>query len=93
MFFPSTRKEVSALLKYIESNAPAIARRRKGSAYRAAVEIVREQLRASFAERAAGPGPCRWREIGVYSVCGEIAEQFQVPIYDVVGDANPALNK
>ena len=93
MFFPSTRKEVSALLKYIESNAPAIARRRKGSAYRAAVNAVCEKLRASFAVRPATLGPCRWREIGVYSVCGEIAEQFQVPIYDVVGDANPALNK
>lgn len=93
MFYPSTRKEVTALLKYIENNAPAIARRRKGSAYRAAVNSVCEQLRASFAARPATLGACRWREIGVYSVCGEIAEQFQVPLYDVVHDANPLFNK
>jgi len=64
---------------------------RNSSQYVSAVNAVKQVLKASFAERPAGPGPCRWRELSVYSTCIKIAEQFQVPLWDVVADANPAF--
>jgi hypothetical protein len=92
-FSPSTQKQARELLNYIDSHSAAIARRRKNTAYLAAVQAVRDRLIESYASRPAGPGPCRWREIGVYAVCDTIAEQYSVPIYDVVGDAHPDADR
>ena len=91
VFAPETKQDLRNLLNYIDTHASVIAKRRKNSEYLKEVNVVRSKLAASFAERAPGPGACRWQEIGVLSICDKIAEQFQVPIYDVVGDANPYL--
>jgi len=92
-FSPSTQKQVRQLLNYIDSHSAAIARRRRNLAYIAAVRAVRDRLIESYASRPAGPGPCRWQELGVYAVCDAIAEQYSVPIYDVVGDAHPDADR
>ncbi len=94
VFAPHTKLQVKELLQYIEHNRPAI-NKNKTADYKAAVKEVRELMRAYF---AVNPPQrivkiCPWSLTGAKEMCQNIAEAFEVPYWDIVYEANPAVNK
>ncbi len=91
-YAPQNKQQVKDLLQYIDCNKSAIAQR-KSQEYMEAVRIVRESLRAYFAVNPAKLNMKKdpWIVTGARTLCCIIAEQFQVPVWDVYAEANPAV--
>lgn len=94
VFAPQNKLQTKALLQYIEANRPAIDLR-KTADYCAAVKSVREIMRAYFAVNPAQRivKQCPWGITGASAKCAAIAEAFSVPYWDIVYEANPAVNE
>ena len=92
VFAPRTKLQVKTLLQYIEANRPAI-NARKTADYKTAVNNVREIMRAYFAVNPPQlrVKTCPWRQLGTDKMCASIAEQYSVPYWDVIGEANPYM--
>jgi hypothetical protein len=93
VFAPHTKLQVKALLQYIETNRPAI-NKRKTADYLSAVKEVSEKMRAYY---AVNPPQrivkvCPWKLTGASEMCANIAEAFSVPYWDIVYEANPYIN-
>ena len=91
-YAPQNKMEVKALLQYIEANRPAI-NKRKTAEYKQAVNSVREIMRAYF---AVNPPQlkvkvCPWTITGADNMCKAIAEEYSVPYWDIVAEANPYM--
>ena len=94
VFAPQTKLQVKALLQYIENNRPAI-NKRKTADYVAAVKAVREKMRAYY---SVNPPQrivkvCPWTITGANNMCAAIAEEYKVPFWDIVYEANPYINE
>ena len=94
VFAPQTKLQVKALLQYIENNRPAI-NKRKTADYLSAVKAVREKMRAYY---TVNPPQrivkvCPWNITGANNMCAVIAEQFKVPFWDIVYEANPYIDE
>jgi hypothetical protein len=92
VFAPQTKLQVKALLQYIEANRPAI-NKRKTADYRAAVNAVREIMRAYYAVNPPQRivKTCPWNITGANNICANIAEEYKVPYWDVIAEANPYM--
>lgn len=94
VFAPQTKLQVKALLQYIDSNRPAI-NKRKTADYVNAVKAVREKMRAYYninpPQRIVKV--CPWKLTGASNMCAVIAETFSVPYWDIVYEANPYINE
>lgn len=92
-FAPQSQKQVRALLKHLNSASvyAAVATARTSPAYTAAVACVRATMRAHFAVNPPQKRvkECPWQTLGTYAICQQIAQEHNVPAWDVVGDANP----
>ena len=92
VFAPQTKLQVKALLQYIEENKPAIAAR-KNEDYKTAVNKVREIMQQYF--RINPPQRvvklCPWKTLGTDKMCANIAEEYKVPYWDVIAEANPYM--
>jgi hypothetical protein len=92
VFAPQNKLQVKALLQYIEINRPAI-NARKTEDYVASVNNVKEIMRGYF---AVNPPQikvkvCPWDIMGTSKMCRDIAEQFKVPYWDIIAEANPYM--
>lgn len=94
VFAPKNKQQVRALLQYIEGNRSAIDKRKTGE-YKQAVKRVRVLMREYFRIHPAKSfvKECPWTITGATKMCADIAETFKVPYWDIVAEANPALNK
>lgn len=96
-FSPATGREMSALLRHLDSkpNRQAIALRRLDPDYLSEVGQLREFHRNLFANIDAADiispqGRCPWETSGLTAQCQRVAETYQVPIWRVLGSANSA---
>ena len=99
LFVPTSRKETQALMRHLDKNRPAINERKQDPAYKAEIEQLREfhaKLYSSdfghLPRPKAGEERCPWALSGLQAECNRVAERFQVPFFDVVGDANSHCN-
>ena len=92
VFAPQNKLQVKTLLQYIEANRAEI-NKRKTADYRAAVKEVRDLMRAYFKVNPAQNvvRVCPWKLTGASEMCVNIAEAFEVPYWDIVAEANPAM--
>lgn len=89
-FAPNNKQQVRELLRYLDKHSGNVQVQRKDPAYIAAVHIVRSRMRQHFEKfppvlSAADP----WRTLGTYEECRTIAQQYSVPAWTVLADANP----
>lgn len=91
-YAPQNKLQVKALLQYIEANRPAI-NARKTEDYVKAVNGVKEIMRAYFTVNPPQlkVKQCPWDITGASNMCKQIAEQFKVPYWDIVAEANPYM--
>ena len=94
VFAPQTKLQVRALLQYIENNRPVI-NARKTADYLSAVKAVRDLMRAYYLVNPAQRivKQCPWTLTGASAQCNNIAETYSVPVWDIVYEANPAINE
>ena len=99
LFVPTSRKETQALMRHLDKNRPAINERKQDPAYKAEIEQLREfhaKLYSSdfshLPKPKAGEEVSPWTLSGLQAECNRVAERFQVPFFDVVGDANSHCN-
>ena len=92
VFAPQNKLQVKALLQYIENNRPAI-NARKTEDYVASVNNVKEIMRGYFAVNPPQlkVKTCPWDIMGTSKMCRDIAEQFKVPYWDIIAEANPYM--
>jgi len=92
-FSPRSAQECKALLHYlnIKENRDAV-NTRKTEQYMQAVSQVREQLREFFQKNPPRlTAFCAWKHIGADVACKRIAEQYSVPVWDILQEANPYI--
>lgn len=99
LFVPTSRKETQALMRYLDKNRPAINERKQDPAYKSEIKQLREfhaKLYSSdfshLPRPKAGEEVSPWALSGLQAECYRVAERFQVPFFDVVGDANSHCN-
>ena len=99
LFVPTSRKETQALMRHLDKNRPAINERKQDPAYKAEIKQLREfhaKLYSSdfshLPRPKAGEEASPWALSGLQAECNRVAERFQVPFFDVVGDANSYCN-
>ena len=99
LFVPTSRKETQALMRYLDKNRPAINERKQDPAYKSEIKQLREfhaKLYSSdfshLPRPKAGEESCPWALSGLQARCYLVAERFQIPHFDVVGDANSHAN-
>lgn len=91
-YAPQTRKQVSALLRYLVKNN-IDETERKTPAYYAECSVVRELMRAYFAKHPAQArikGPCPWQITGASAMCQDIAVKYSIASWTVSGDCTPS---
>jgi hypothetical protein len=95
-FVPKTRKEVTALVKFLQRDKEYDeyrAQTRHCQQYRDAVKILRDlhsELYKDISVEELKKGLCLWGSSGLRARCEQLAEQFRLPTWDVIGDANSA---
>lgn len=92
VFAPTTQLQCRTLVSYIETNRPAI-QARKTIEYIQSVSAVREIMCNWFSVNPAKLTKfCPWKHLGTDKMCAEIANTYSVPVWDIVYEANPAMN-
>ena len=99
LFVPTSKKETQALMRHLDKNRPAINERKQDPAYKAEIEQLREFHAKLYSgnfnhllKTKAGEVYNPWELSGLQAECYRVAEEFQVPFFDVVGDANSHAN-
>ncbi len=91
-YAPQNKLQVKALLQYIEANRPAI-NARKTEDYVASVNKVKAIMAAYFKDNPPQlkVKVCPWKLLGTSEMCRQIAEQYKVPYWDIIAEANPYM--
>lgn len=92
-FVPANKQQINALLQYIDENKPAIAQRMQAAEFIAEVNSVKQMLAAYYAinppQRIVKT--CPWKLTGASNMCEAIARKYSIPIWNVLGAANPYM--
>ncbi len=90
VFAPQNKQQLKMLLQYVETNRPQI-NARKSAEYKKEVLVVREKMAAHFAVYPPQKRVrvCPWEITGANTMCASIANKYSIPIWDVIGAANP----
>lgn len=89
VYAPQNKQQLSALVRYVAKNRPAI-NARKNAEYYKAVSVVKEIMRKHFAEfppQLTAYNP--WTQLGTAAMCEAIAQTHEIPYWDVISEANP----
>jgi hypothetical protein len=94
IFVPNSQKACTALVQYIVKNGAAVAVAKQQAGYLTAVAGVRALLAAHFAKFPPqaiikSKKDCAWTITGATEMCKNIAAEWNVPYWNVVGSARP----
>jgi hypothetical protein len=97
-YTPATKQELKALVKLCKSKefAEHSARVEASAEFKAAVAVVRAKHAALFADPVVKAEHkkglyCAWEKFGLKAACSEIAEQFGIPHWTILGHANSSM--
>lgn len=89
VYAPQNKQQLSALVRYVAKNRPAI-NARKNAEYYKDVSVVQKIMRKHFAEFPPQlTAHCPWQQLGTAAMCETIAQKHEIPYWDVVSEANP----
>ena len=92
IFAPQSQTQVKTLLRFLDNKEYGVYRKRTVASHKfcAAVDQLRQHHKNLYANYQ-GLGfatPDLWHSSGLYARCQQVAEQFRVPVYDVISSAN-----
>lgn len=96
-FVPNSQREVKELIKFLDKDSEYAKYRRRtlrSKEYRTAIKVLRKfhrDLYKDLIDYKRIKGECPWRASGLTKMCEQLAEQFRLPHWDVVGAANSAV--
>ncbi len=96
-FSPESKAELRQLMRFLDTDVEYAQYRRKtlrSKEYRTAIKVLRKfhrDLYKDLIDYKRVKGQCPWRASGLTKMCEQLARQFCLPHWDVVGDANSAV--